>query len=60
MITEQPTSKFLEIVCSKCKNEQMVFNKASRIVRCLVCDNVLAEPTGGMSKIKSKIIKVHG
>jgi small subunit ribosomal protein S27e len=60
METEQPTTKFLEVVCPKCKNEQIIFNKASRDVKCLVCDNVLAEVTGGMSEIKAKIIKVHG
>lgn len=60
MISEQPTSKFLEVVCSKCKNEQIIFNKSSEAVKCVVCDNILAEPTGGMSEIKAKIIKVHG
>jgi len=60
MITKQPTSKFLEVICPKCKNEQTIFNKASKTVICLVCGNILAEPTGGMSIIKSKIVKVHG
>ena len=60
MITKQPTSKFLEVVCPKCKNEQIIFNKASRKVTCLVCGNILSEPTGGMSKIKAKIAKVYG
>ncbi len=60
MIAKQPTSKFLEVVCPKCKNEQIIFNKASKKVTCLVCGNILAEPTGGMSDIKAKIVKVHG
>ena len=60
MITKQPSSKFLEVVCPKCKNEQTIFNKSSETVTCLVCGNVLAEPTGGMGTIKAKIVKVHG
>ncbi|MBL7170248.1 MAG: 30S ribosomal protein S27e [Candidatus Aenigmarchaeota archaeon] len=60
MITKQPTSKFLEVICSKCKNEQTIFNKTSRQVTCLVCGNILAEPTSGKSVIKARIVKVHG
>lgn len=55
----KPKSKFLEVICPKCKNEQIIFNKASRKVTCLVCGNVLAEPTGGIAKIKAKIVKVY-
>jgi small subunit ribosomal protein S27e len=54
----EPKSRFLKVACTKCKNEQIIFNKASMDVKCLVCGNVLAEVTGGMSIIKSKILKV--
>jgi len=57
---QRPNSKFLKIICSKCENEQIIFNKTSSNVNCLVCGNVLAEKTGGKSVIKSKIIKVFG
>ena len=50
----------VEVVCPKCKNEQIIFNKTSKNVTCVVCGNILAENTGGMSKIKAKIVKVHG
>jgi small subunit ribosomal protein S27e len=53
-----PKSKFLYVICPKCKNEQVIFNKASTEVHCLVCNNILAEPTGGMAKIKAKIVRV--
>ena len=52
-------SKFLKVTCSKCKNEQIIFNKASSRVKCLVCDSELSEPTGGKAKIKSKVIQVY-
>ncbi len=54
----EPESRFLKVACTKCKNEQIIFNKASNDVTCLVCGNLLAEATGGMSIIKSKILKV--
>jgi small subunit ribosomal protein S27e len=49
-------SKFLKVKCEKCKNEQVIFEKASTEVKCLVCGETLAEPTGGKAKIKSKSI----
>lgn len=51
-------SKFFRLKCSKCRNEQIVFSRASTIVKCLVCGDVLAEPTGGTASIKAKIIEV--
>ena len=52
------TSKFIKVRCPKCKNEQTIFGKASTKIKCLVCDKVLADPTGGKSKIKSRILEV--
>lgn len=50
-------SKFLKIKCKKCRNEQLVFEKASIVVKCLVCGTELASPLGGKATIKSKIIQ---
>ena len=52
------TSKFIKIRCPKCKNEQIMFGKASSEIICLVCGKVLAEPTGGKSKVKARILEV--
>ncbi|MDP2749664.1 MAG: 30S ribosomal protein S27e [Nanoarchaeota archaeon] len=54
----EPTSKFIKIRCAKCKNEQIVFGKSTSLVKCLVCGKILTEPTGGKSKIKSRILEV--
>jgi len=54
----KPKSKFLKVTCSKCKNEQIIFNKAAMNVKCLVCDSLLAECRGGKAKIKAKVIQV--
>ncbi len=54
----EPTSKFIKVRCTKCKNEQIIFGKPSTIVHCLVCEKVLAEPSGGKGKIKARILEV--
>lgn len=57
-ITPRPESKFLKVTCSKCKNEQIIFNKAASNVKCLVCGSELAESRGGKAKIKAKVLQV--
>jgi small subunit ribosomal protein S27e len=55
---KETKSKFIKIRCNKCKNEQIVFGKASSLVKCLVCGDDLLEPTGGKSKIKARVLEV--
>ncbi len=50
------SGEFLLIEC-KCKNRQIVFNKPSSIVKCLVCNKILVEPTGGKGIVNTKIIR---
>ena len=57
-MAEEPSSKFIKIRCPKCKNEQIAFGKSSTEVKCLVCNKVLIEPTGGKSKVKARILEV--
>jgi small subunit ribosomal protein S27e len=52
------SSKFVKVHCSKCKNEQIIFGNVSTEVKCLVCGKTLAEPSGGKSRVKSKILEV--
>ena len=54
----ESTSKFVKIRCPKCKNEQIMFGKASSKVMCLVCGKALAEPGGGKSRVKARILEV--
>ena len=56
-IVKMPKSKFVRILCKKCKNVQVIFNKSSTVVRCLKCNEILAEPTGGKARIKGKILE---
>ena len=58
MQLEEPSSKFIKIRCPKCKNEQIMFGKASSIVKCLVCSKELAGTTGGKARVKARILEV--
>lgn len=47
-------SKFFHVKCEKCKNEQVLFEKSATMVKCLVCGEVLAKPTGGKAVIANE------
>jgi len=47
----QPRSRFIRVKCNKCGNEQIIFDRASTVVRCLRCNEVLAVPTGGKAEL---------
>ncbi len=55
---KEPTSKFIRVSCSKCKNNQVIFGKPSSNVVCIVCGKTLAEPSGGKGSIKARIVEV--
>ena len=48
---------FIKVKCQDCGNEQILFNKASSVVKCLVCGATLSTTTGGKAKIKGDIIE---
>lgn len=56
--TKKLESKFIKVVCPKCSNEQTIFGKSSTVVKCLNCNQELAEPTGGKARIKAKVLEV--
>jgi ribosomal protein S27E len=51
-------AKFIKVKCSKCKNTQTIFGKASTKVRCFECNTVLALPSSGKAKIRAKVEEV--
>lgn len=57
-IIKEPTSKFIKTRCPSCKNEQIIFGKTSTDIVCLVCGKSLASPTGGKSRVKSRVLEV--
>ena len=54
----EPASKFIKVRCPKCKNEQIIFGKTATKVDCLVCGKVVAEPSGGKSRVKARVLEV--
>jgi small subunit ribosomal protein S27e len=55
---KEPVSRFVKVRCPKCKNEQVIFGKTSTVINCLVCGKAVAEPSGGKSKVKARILEV--
>lgn len=55
-----PKSKFMRVVCRKCKNEQVIFSKVATVVKCLKCGEELARPSGGEAEIKGKVLEMFG
>ncbi|ADP77818.1 SSU ribosomal protein S27E [Methanothermus fervidus DSM 2088] len=53
----RPQSRFIKIKCLDCGNQQITFDRASSVVRCLVCGKVLVKPQGGKAKILAKVIE---
>ena len=52
----KPRSRFIRVKCLDCGNEQIIFDSATIVVTCNVCDSVLAEPSGGKAKIRGEIL----
>ena len=55
---EEIKSKFIKVRCNKCKNEQIIFEKPSSKIECLVCGAPLSGPTGGKGKIVARLLEV--
>ncbi len=55
-LVTMPDSRFVRVVCRKCKNEQIIFNKVATVVKCTNCGEILAEPRGGEALIKGKVV----
>ena len=53
----KPKTKFLKVKCSSCGNDQIIFSNANKAVKCLACNNILAESKGGRVKLRAKIVK---
>ena len=54
---KQPSSKFIKVHCQS-KNEQIIFGKASTVVKDVVSGKVIAAPTSGKTKIKARVVEV--
>ncbi|MBR1369734.1 30S ribosomal protein S27 [Methanocalculus chunghsingensis] len=55
-LNRENRSRFMKVKCPDCENEQVVFEKATTAVDCIVCGHLLTEPTGGKAMIKAEIV----
>ena len=51
-------AKFIKVKCSKCKNVQTIYGRASTRVKCLECGGIVALPSGGNAKIRARVEEV--
>ncbi len=58
MMLTRPKSRFIRVKCEKCNNSQIIFNKPAHDVKCLSCNEVIAQATGGTANIKAKVLEV--
>jgi small subunit ribosomal protein S27e len=56
--SRKPETFFLRVNCVACGNEQTVFSSASRAVKCLVCNSVLADSGSGKILLRLDAVKV--
>lgn len=54
----KPRSRFIEVKCPDCGNEQIIFENAVMVVKCNVCDSILAEPSGGKAKVCGEVVNI--
>ncbi len=57
ILIPQPRSRFIKIRCPDYGNEQVTSSHAATVARCLVCNRVLAQPTGGKTRLARHVIK---
>ena len=49
-------STFITVKCPDCENEQLIFDKASSVVDCIICGRILAKPSGGKARIEAEVL----
>lgn len=49
---DEKRSDFIKVKCQDCGNVQILFSKASSVVKCLVCGATLSTSTGGKAKTR--------
>ena len=59
-IIHPPKSRFIHVMCKKCKNEQVIYNKAATTIVCISCGMEMAKPTGGEIIVNAKVLEILG
>lgn len=51
-------SKFLKIVCPRCKKITIVYGNSSIEVKCNDCNYLLTKSSGGRAKVRAKVKEI--
>jgi len=58
-IVKSPRSRFVHVMCKKCKHEQVIYNKAATTkIVCNDCGKILASSTGGEIRVNAKVLEI--
>lgn len=49
-------SKFINIKCQDCGNEQIAFDRPATHVKCNVCGATLVTPAGGKGQVRGQLL----
>jgi len=55
----KPRFKFIRVKCNACNNEQTVFEAAASDIKCLACNQLLAETGPSKIRLRAKVLKVY-
>ncbi len=44
-------SNFLKVICNDCQNEDIIFDRASTVIRCKSCEATIVTPKGGRANL---------
>ncbi len=47
--------KFVKIKCPECGGETITYSRGSSEVKCIICNAVIARPTGGLIEYRGEI-----
>ncbi|MEI6731488.1 MAG: 30S ribosomal protein S27e [archaeon] len=50
--------KFLQVVCPRCKSHNIIYGKASSLVKCVKCNKAIARNRGGKARILARIKQI--
>ena len=56
VLIPKPNSAFLNIQCSKCGENNIIYSHTTSNIYCKSCHELLAERTGGKAKINGNLI----
>lgn len=56
VLIPKPNSVFLNIQCSKCEANSIIYSHTTSNIYCKSCNELLAEKSGGKAKINGNII----